>query len=134
MIGTNEIRNQIHAIWPDLEFIILTDPEWQGMTLSEFREWDLLIPRPDFVKNKFECEEFSGHFVFCQREMDSIINQDGLNIPIGFVWGRKFQIINRSHYCCIGFTSDAGPILLERQNGKMWIPDKDKDDVQFLFM
>ena len=139
IIQTNHIREQLNKIWPDLKFVVLSDPTYFQPTLqqlsdklNEFKKLDY-----KYIKNLFECEEFALAFMtYCRSTRAKEYNGSDprFNWPLGIVVGTKFngELIN--HWICICLVKDLGLLLIDPQDGAKWQPSKDRDNIYFLLM
>ena len=144
IVSSDTIRTQLAAIWPRLEFIVLSDPEWWAPETADVAAF--LVSEPDlpFVPHLYECEEQSLDLVAAQRRLhveDYLHAQhfstgrakQHLNWPLGIVCGTRFAGVDMDHWQNIIVTR-SGVRLVERQSKRIWAPDPAQDQIYFLLM
>lgn len=140
IVSSDAIREQIGVIWPDLQFLVLSDPEWWLPSAADL--WSFLAAQPDlpFVPHLYECEEQSLDTMAAQRRLHvkDYLRSTGhtkqrLNWPLGIVCGTRFAGIDVDHWQNICVTR-SGVRLVERQTKRIWPPDPAQDQIYFLLM
>ena len=141
-ITSEAVRKDIAAIWPDLQFILLSDPAWWDPDVAEVQEFLQTsgIEKLPYIEGIHECEEFSLQLVAELRRRRAekavagmIPKNELLNWPFGFVFGTRFAGRDLDHWMGITHTRQ-GLWLIEPQTDAIWTPSRDRDQVLFLFM
>jgi hypothetical protein len=127
------VRRLMAQVWPELKFIILSDPQWQAPTQGEvLAALDAYAPRRrHYRQGVYECEEFAIDFMaFCRR-----INAQNAdhNWPLGVVCGTRFKSEYMDHWANV-CVSDDGLWLIEPQTGGVWAAKPVQDQVYFAMM
>ncbi len=60
IVSSDTIRAQLAAIWPRLDFIVLSDPEWWAPETADVAAFLVTEPDPPFVPHLYECEVWRG--------------------------------------------------------------------------
>jgi len=139
IIQSDKIREDLKYTWPDLKFVVLSDPTYFQPTLqqlsdklNEFKNLDY-----EYIPKLFECEEFALAFMnHCRstraKEYDG--SDPKFNWPLGIVVGTKFNGELIDHWVCICSVRDNELLLIDPQDGAKWQPSGDKDNIYFLLM
>ncbi|MCK9597414.1 MAG: hypothetical protein M0R06_00160 [Sphaerochaeta sp.] len=136
MIITSEaLRKALKKIWPDLEFMLLSDPEWDSPTRKELEDFISRVQKPGRVDHVWECEEYAFNLMVEQRrEHSKVSSKDDYNWPLGAAWVDKYRGEDLNHVVNICLTSDKGIILADHQADAIWIPDSSGDNVYSVIM
>jgi len=138
IVSSDTIRAQLAAIWPDLKFAVLSDPEWWAPETADVAAFLVTEPDLPFVPHLYECEEQSLDLVAAQRRLhaDDYLagrSKPRLNWPLGIVCGTRFAGVEMDHWQNIIVTR-SGVRLVERQSKRIWAPDPAQDQIYFLLM
>ena len=139
IIQTDKIRMQLNKVWPDLQFIVLSDPTYFQPTLEQISEKlnEFKKINYKYIPKLFECEEFALAFMtYCRSTRAKEYNGSDpkFNWPLGIVVGTKFNGEDINHWVCLCSVRDMGLLLIDSQDGAKWKPLKDKDNIYFLLM
>ncbi|KJS29550.1 MAG: hypothetical protein VR64_20580 [Desulfatitalea sp. BRH_c12] len=144
LITSDQIRSELGLMWPDLQFIVLSDPAWLPTDKAQLQAELDACPRrprgPIFIENLWACEENAIDLVLTVRKRRAEAAQRGeiptsqwFNRPLGFVAGTRFNGRDMNHFANICRTR-AGWLMIEPQTHAIWTPRSDTDDIYFLFM
>lgn len=126
------IRARINKIWPDLEFIVFTDPIFYRPSLSDVRDLLLTtkIDQEKHIRNFRACEEFALKLLLASRE-----RAEGFphNWALGFVYGQSFKHVHGRHYCNI-VDAQEGIFIIEPQTDEIREPSNGQDQINFMLM
>ena len=139
-IKSADIRKTISSIYPGMQFIVLTDEQWDLPSIDDIKKTPVFSKYLRYLPYVFECEEISLSFVSDLRKFrasgmieNNVPDSDRLNWPVGFVWGTKYRGRNLNHWWNVAFTKE-GMFFIEKQTDEIWKPRKDSDDIHFLWM
>lgn len=138
IISSDKLREHFAGIWPDLKFIVLSDPAWAVPRMAQLQNWLQLseAKKPPYIEHLFECEEFALKLVADQREQAAAeLSKLGIryNWPLGIVFGTRFGGQKMDHWKNICLT-DEGLVLIEPQTNAIAMPTLATDRVDFLIM
>lgn len=150
MMKTNhkQIVKDLQTIWPSLidnlpgpTSIALADKDYWMITKAQVKE---IVSKTWFEKyhgvvEGFDCDDYALLFyAFVVQERYKQMRESGetawLPWAIGIAWGSMFDGRIAPHAVNIAITRDAGIILIEASNDKVWIPTSKTDLVYFAIL
>jgi hypothetical protein len=138
IITSDKIREELRKIWPDLNFIVLSDSKWNSPSLQDAQSWSKRIYKPKFIKNLFECEELALYFMITQRAIAAKEYIEGIssqyNCSLGVAFGNKYHGKQLDHVVNIWLIENKGLMFMDYQTGEFWIPNSVNDNVYFVMM
>ncbi|MDA8139530.1 MAG: hypothetical protein M0036_12845 [Desulfobacteraceae bacterium] len=141
-VSSDAIRAAVGSIWPDLKYIVLSDPDYIRPTMEELSQTlnALEVQRMPYIPLLFECEEFALGLMYEVRKQHAqeaiagrIAADRLLNWPLGICAGTRFRGRDLDHWANVCLTTD-GVRLIEPQNNTVWAPDAQNDQIYFLLM
>ncbi|KJS31639.1 MAG: hypothetical protein VR64_10610 [Desulfatitalea sp. BRH_c12] len=141
IITSDQIRAELASMWPELKFILLSDPAWLLPTQDQLQaELDACTRHPLYYENLYACEEHAVDLMMSVRRGRAEMAQRGeiptsqwLNRPLGFVAGTRFNGRDMNHFANVCRTR-AGWLMIEPQTHAIWTPRASADHIYFLFM
>ena len=143
-LKSKDIRERLAAIWPALEYVWLWDTaywtpsaEVVQMALDKSN-----VPTMEFISEFHDCDDFAVQFMAEVRRKRYFQWKEG-NLPvetkypltIGFCFGDMFRGISKTHAANICLC-DEGVYILDATPGekRMWLADKENDNLIFVFI
>ena len=131
IITSTEIREEIKKVL-NTDFIVITDINWDELTICELESFLKKYEPPEYRKNVFECEEISMDFLIEKRKHDAKSGKKR-NVPIGLLFVNRYRGEPSNHY--LNFCFINGKIyFIEPQNKKYWEASSNAENVIFAFI
>ena len=136
------LREKISEVWPELQFIVLSDSEWKVPHIEQVAKFlaNAKTPGRPFIPKLFACEEYSISMMAEVRQLHAqqALNEnwpegERRNWPFGIVAGTKFKGEPINHWLNVCVCHE-GIYILEPQTGEYWLATPANDDIFFLFM
>jgi len=138
ILTSKKIREKLNEEWPDLVWMLLTDPEYYAPSYEKIK---LFVKQEQgdkrkYIPNIYECEEFSLSFMTTLRRMRADDWLEGqteyrLNWAVGLI---LTQTLDTVHYKNVCISNDEGVLLIEPQANLI---EKAKDstlEAHYVFM
>jgi len=142
------VVQQLLDIWPalkwnvmDMSNIYIVDRLYWLPSKKDVRNllWDNYVDKYKWIKDEFECNDFSLILdAFIKQERYGIAEDKGVSKDaihpwaFGETYGVKWNGKNCHHAINICITRDAGVLLVEPQNDKMWSADSKNDKPYYI--
>ena len=142
ILPSKTIRKNIAEIWPDLQFIVLSDPQWKVPQITDVAKFliNAKTPERQFVPNLFACEEYAVSLLAEVRQhhvqqalVEGWPEKEQRNWPLGIVFGSMFQGQPREHWLNVCVCHE-GVYIIEPQTAEYWLATPANDNILFLFM
>jgi hypothetical protein len=131
IVGTASIRKRLKTAWPNLKFIMLTDPQFYRPRVLSVREQLNAFDPGQFIANFRACEETAMEFMLKTRKLWPP-NGEPVNWAVGWVFALECKVTTERHFLNL-VDAEEGLFLVDARSKQIWSPS-DADKVVWLVM
>jgi hypothetical protein len=144
-ITSQEIRDKMQAMWPDLEYIWLWDTTYWAPNIESVESAleTSNVPTMDFIDQFNDCDNFALQFLaecrrkrYFQWKAGNLPEEQRYSMTVGYVFGDMFRGIGKVHAANVVLDKEGDLYMLDATptEKRMWRAKRENDNVLFVFM